>query len=89
MQELPRRVNGLHPRLATLENMHHGSYTYHYEYVLPSMVLASIVPQLKAASALCKIKKGIKYMINKVKGKRSARRARQDLDALHVVVDSD
>jgi hypothetical protein len=89
MHELPRRVQGMYPRLAVLENMQHGSYTYHYEYVLPSMVPASIVPQLKAASAMCKIKKGIEYMIKKVKGKRSARRARQDLNALQVVVDSD
>jgi hypothetical protein len=28
MHELPRRVNGMHPRLAALENMQHGSYTY-------------------------------------------------------------
>jgi hypothetical protein len=88
MHELPRRVHGMHPRLAALENIQRGSYTYHSEYVLPSMVPDSMVPQIKAASALCKIKKGIEYLIKKVKGKRSAKRARQDLDAL-VVVDSD
>jgi hypothetical protein len=60
MHELPRRVHGMHPRLAALENMQRGSYTYHSEYVFPSMV-----PQIKAASALCNIKKGIEYLIKK------------------------
>jgi hypothetical protein len=87
MHELPRRVNGMHPRLAALENMQQTRFTCHSEYV--SMVPASLVPQLKVASSLCKIKKGIQYVINKVKGKRSARRARHDLNALQHVVDFD
>lgn len=38
-------------------------------YVLPAMVPPRLVPEIKAASALCRIKRGLQKMVQKVKGK--------------------
>ena len=72
MHELPRRVDGLHPTEAALQAMQEGRFhSTHYhgygEYVLPEMVPARLIPELKAASTLCRIKRGISSWIKRVK----------------------
>ena len=67
MHELPRRVDGLHPRLAALEAMQEGRYHGYHEYVLPEMVPARLVPEFEAASSLCKINKGLRNWIKRIR----------------------
>lgn len=52
-----------------LDNMLEGRYYVGLEYVLPAMVPPRLVPEIKAASALCRIKRGLQKMVQKVKGK--------------------
>ena len=66
MEELPRRVNGMHPMEAYHAGMCQGLYNYSHEDVLPKQVPARHVHVLKAASALRKIKMGIEYCIKRV-----------------------
>jgi hypothetical protein len=68
MHELPRRVNGMHYRLATFKDIQCMTYNAAYhDHVFPKMVPEKLVRGLKAASALCKIKKGIDYVMKKLK----------------------
>jgi hypothetical protein len=71
MHELPRGVNGMHPRLATFEDIQRTTYNAAYhDHVFPKMVPDRLVLGIRAASALCKIKKGIDYLMNKLKMKK-------------------
>ena len=65
MHELPRRVDCLHPRDAALNRMQSSEYHITHEYVLPEMVPTRLVPELKATSTLCKMKKGISSWFKK------------------------
>jgi hypothetical protein len=71
MHELPRRVNGMHHRLAAFEDIQRTTYNAAYhDHVFPQMVPERLVPGIRAASALCKIKKIIDYVMNKLKKKK-------------------
>jgi hypothetical protein len=67
MEELPRRVSGMHPTALARETISQGLYTSTTEYILPKQVPDRLVPVIQAASALCKIKKGLDYYMNKIK----------------------
>ena len=44
------------PRITAEQAMQEGLFNLSTEYVLPNQVPARLVPEIKAASALCKIK---------------------------------
>ena len=79
MHELPRRVDGMHPRIAAEQAMQQGLFNLSTEYVLPKQVPARLVPEIKAASALCKIKKGISYCIKKIRNVKKKEEKVEDL----------
>lgn len=70
MEELPRRIDGLHPREHARQVITGERYHESHEYMLPKMVPTNMHPEISAASSLCKIKKGIQYVIKKVTGKK-------------------
>jgi hypothetical protein len=65
MHELPRRVNGLHPRITDNQAMQEGRYTQATE-LLPQMVPPHIEKEITASAILCRIKRGIKQWIHRV-----------------------
>ena len=67
MHELPRRVNGMHPRVAAREAVCQGLFTSYTEHTLPLLVPPRLRPDYEAVGALCKIKKGIDYCLSKMK----------------------
>jgi hypothetical protein len=67
MEELPRRVSGMHPTALARETISQGLYTSTTEYILPKQVPEKLVLAIQEASALCKIKKGLDYCMNKMK----------------------
>ena len=80
MDELPRRVDGLHPTEVALQAMQEGRFHsthYHgyHEYVLPEMVPPRLIPDLKATSTLCRIKRAISSWIKRVRNGRKKDKA--------------
>ena len=47
--------------------MQEGRYHSSEEYVLPEMVPARLVPEYKASSSLCKINKGLRNWIKRIR----------------------
>jgi hypothetical protein len=80
MEELPRRVSGMHPTALARETISQGLYTSSTEHILPNQVPERMIPVIKAASALCKIKQGLDYCMKKMKAlKKKQKKVKWDL----------
>jgi hypothetical protein len=83
MEELPRRVSGMHPTALARETISQGLYTSTTEYILPKQVPERLVLAIQEASALCKIKKGLDYYMNKMKSLKKMTEAIKKLSPTH------
>jgi hypothetical protein len=66
MSELPRRVEGMHPRLHAYQAMEEGRYT-NATQLLPTMVPDRMVDEVTASISLMWIKKGLKGLAKRVR----------------------
>ena len=66
MDQLPRRIDGMHPRVAREEAMMQGWFTGHSLHIAPTQVPERLVPTYHAAGSLCLLKKGIEFCKKKI-----------------------
>jgi hypothetical protein len=66
MSQLPRRTEGMHPRLWSNQAIAEGRYTSATE-ILPKMVPDRLVPDVTASICLMRIKKGWQGFVKKIK----------------------
>jgi hypothetical protein len=76
MSELPRRVDGLHPREARIRHICAGEYPplEHLERALEGQYLHALVPpetekEVTASIVLCKVKRAMKRWLTRVRNK--------------------
>ena len=66
MDQLPRRIDGMHPRVAREEAMMQGWFIGHSLHIAPTQVPERLVPTYHAAGSLCLLKKGIEFCKKKI-----------------------